>query len=198
MSRLPLPEPTELPRYLRDLHDGASEGDWSTQHVARAFAAAPELLETYLTGFYYPWHSNADFADGVARLSPRVKELVRLRIATLNGCQTCKAARLAADSIPESDATGIDAYERSAAYSPPEKAAVAFAERLALDHHSIEDADILALRQHFDDGQILELMMMAGQYIGFGRMLAVLQLETVACPLPAGAPARNAAAGPPA
>jgi hypothetical protein len=28
-------------------------------------------------------------------------------------------------------------------------------------------------------------MMMAGQYIGFGRMLAILQLETVTCPLPA-------------
>jgi alkylhydroperoxidase family enzyme len=56
---------------------------------------------------------------------------------------------------------------------------------MAVDHHSIGDADIAALRDHYDDAQILELMMMAGQYIGFGRMLAILQLETVACPLPA-------------
>jgi hypothetical protein len=27
-------------------------------------------------------------------------------------------------------------------------------------------------------------MMMAGQYIGFGRTLAILQLETVSCPIP--------------
>jgi hypothetical protein len=26
--------------------------------------------------------------------------------------------------------------------------------------------------------------MMAGQYIGFGRTLAILQLETVNCPIP--------------
>src|SRR6185295_11164283 len=97
MARLPLTEPEQLPGYLRDLHDGAAEADWSTRHVARVFAAAPELLETYLTRFYYPWHSNAEDAAGVARLTPRLKELVRLRIATLNGCQTCKAARLAAD-----------------------------------------------------------------------------------------------------
>ncbi|HXD57649.1 MAG TPA: carboxymuconolactone decarboxylase family protein [Thermoleophilaceae bacterium] len=185
MARLPLPDPAELPAYLRDLHDAASDGDWSTRHVARAFSPAPELLETYLTGFYYPWHTNTDQADGPARLSPRVKELVRLRIATLNGCKTCKAARLAPDTVSEPQATGIDVYEQSPDYSPAEKAAVAFAERLALDHHSIGDADILALREHFDDAEILELMMMAGQYIGFGRMLAVLQLETVACPLPA-------------
>ena len=185
MARLPLTEPEQLPGYLRDLHDGAAEADWSTRHVARVFAAAPELLETYLTRFYYPWHSNAEDAAGVARLTPRLKELVRLRIATLNGCQTCKAARLAADSIPERQALDIDGYATSDDYSPAERAAVRFADRLAVQHFDIDDSDVVALRTHFDDGEILELMMMAGQYIGFGRVLAVLQLETVACPLPA-------------
>jgi alkylhydroperoxidase family enzyme len=188
MSRLPLTEPDALAGYLHDLHDDASDEDWSTRHVARAFAAAPRLLEMYLTGFYYPWHSNAEEAAEVARLSPRLKELVRLRIATLNGCQTCKAARLAADSIPEDQAIGIDAYDGSSDYTPAEKAAVRFAEQMAVDHHSIGDAEVAALREHFDDGAILELMMMAGQYIGFGRVLAILQLETVACPLPAPSP----------
>jgi len=185
MSRLPLSEPEALAGYLHDLHDGALDDDWSTRHVARVFAAAPELLEMYLTGFYYPWHSNAEEAAGVARLSPRLKELVRLRIATLNGCQTCKAARLAADAIPEDQAVGIDRYGSSEDYTPAEKAAVAFAELMAVDHHAVGTAEIAALREHFDDAGILELIMMAGQYIGFGRMLAILQLETVACPLPA-------------
>jgi alkylhydroperoxidase family enzyme len=56
---------------------------------------------------------------------------------------------------------------------------------MAVDHHNIGGADIEVLREHFDDAEILELMMMAGQYIGFGRTLAILQLETVACPAPA-------------
>ena len=184
MSRLPLTEPGKLPPYLRELHDGAAEQDWSTQHVARAFAPAPELLETYLTNFYYPWHSNADDAAGVARLTPRIKELVRLRIATLNGCETCKAARLAADSIPEQQARDIDGYADSDDYSPAERAAVRFAEMLAVRHFDIDDHEIVVLREHFDDAEMLELMMMAGQYIGFGRVLATLQLETVACPVP--------------
>jgi alkylhydroperoxidase family enzyme len=185
MSRLPLMEPDQLDGYLHALHDDASDADWSTRHVARAFASAPKLLQMYLDGFYYPWHSNAEDAAEAARLSPRLKELVRLRIATLNGCQTCKAARLAADTIPEEQAVGIDAYGASADYTPAEKAAVWFAEQMAVDHHNIGDAEVAALREHFDDAAILELMMMAGQYIGFGRVLAILQLETVACPLPA-------------
>lgn len=183
MSRVPLAEPEALSPYLRDLHDSASESDWSTRHAARAFAAAPELLEQYLTGFYYNWHSNKGAAAGVARLSAREKELVRLRIATLNGCQTCKAARLAADTLPEDEAVGVDDYEEDGAYTPRERAAIRLAETMAVDHFSIDDATIRELREHFDEAELLELMMMAGQYIGFGRLLAILQLEEVACPV---------------
>jgi alkylhydroperoxidase family enzyme len=186
MARLPLVEESELDGFVKEMHDSAGEGDWATQHVARVFAAHPEFVEQYLA-FYYPWHSNLEGAEDCAKLTPRLKELVRLRIAILNGCTTCQSARLAPDSVAEDEATGIWAEDFAAnpEYSPAERAAVAFAERMAIDHHNIGDADIAALREHFDQAETLELMMMAGQYIGFGRTLAILQLETVACPIPA-------------
>jgi alkylhydroperoxidase family enzyme len=185
MARIPLADETALDGFLKELHDGAPDGDWPTQHVARVFEAHPRFLEQYLA-FYYPWHANIESAEDAARLSPRLKELVRLRIAILNGCVTCQSARLVPDSVPEDQAVGIwvEDFAANPDYSPSERAAVEFAERMAVDHHNIGDADIEALREHFDDPQILELMMMAGQYIGFGRTLAILQLETVACPLP--------------
>jgi alkylhydroperoxidase family enzyme len=185
MSRVPLADEHELDGFVRELHDGAPEADWATRHVARAFDAHPALLEQYL-GFYYPWHTSAEAAEAEATLPARLKELVRLRIATLNGCQTCMAARLASDTVPEEQAVGTwaDDFSVNDDYTDAERTAMAFAERMAVDHHGIGDADLLALREHFDDAQVLELMMMAGQYIGFGRMLAILQLETVACPLP--------------
>jgi alkylhydroperoxidase family enzyme len=183
MSRVPLAEPQVLPRYLRDLHDGAKESDWSTRHVARAFGPAPDLLQHYLENFYYPWHSNTGIAAGQARLEPRLKELVRLRIATLNGCKTCKAARLAQDTLTESEARAVDGYDDAPSYSDREKAAIRFAEMLAINHHDIDDESIRSMRRLFDPAELLELTMMAGQYIGFGRMLAVLQLETIACPI---------------
>lgn len=186
MARIALADENTLGGFLKEMHDGASDGDWATQHVARVFDAHPELLEQYLA-FYYPWHSNVGAAEDAARLTPRLKELVRLRIGTLNGCVTCQSARLAPETIPEDQAVGIWArdFAENPDYSPAERAAVAFAERMAVDHHGIGDADVAALHDHFDDAEILELMMMAGQYIGFGRTLAILQLETVACPIPA-------------
>jgi hypothetical protein len=51
----------------------------------------------------------------------------------------------------------------------------------ALDN--IADSDVVRWRGVFGDDGFLELAMMTTQYIGFGRVLAVLQLETVACPV---------------
>ena len=80
MSRLPLADPQDLPLFLKSMHDSAD--DWSTRHCARAFAARPDILERYLA-FYYPFHAS----DAGSVLDSRIKELVRLRIATLNGLQ---------------------------------------------------------------------------------------------------------------
>ena len=77
MSRIELPEPSSLPPYLRNLHDGARAGDWSTRHVARAFADNADLLQRYLA-FYYPFHTDGGLIES------RLKELVRLRVATLS------------------------------------------------------------------------------------------------------------------
>jgi hypothetical protein len=62
MSRVELPEVSSLTPYLQSLHDGARPKDWSTRHVARAFADNSDLLEKYLD-FYYPYHSDAGLID---------------------------------------------------------------------------------------------------------------------------------------
>jgi alkylhydroperoxidase family enzyme len=174
MSRIPLPEASLLSDFLRGVHDGAQPNDWATRHVARAFAKNPELLERYLA-FYYPFHTDAGVVE------PRLKELVRLRIATLNGCKTCKAARLDPDHVSEHEATvGVDAADKSS-FTPRERAALHLAETMATNHFAIDDRMIRDLRQHFSQDQLIELMMMTGQYIGFGRMLSVLKLEDTAC-----------------
>jgi len=174
VSRIAMPESETLDPFLRDMHDNARQSDWSTQHVARAFSSHPRLLEDYLK-FYYPWHSEAGL------LGRRLKELVRLRIATFNGCQTCKAARLASEEISEAEVAGVDAESTVASYTPRERAALALAEAFALDHFTIDDAYIAKLRAHFSEPELLELLMMTGQYVGFGRVLAILQLESVTC-----------------
>ena len=52
---------------------------------------------------------------------------------------------------------------------------------MALDHHNMDDGFFERMREHFNDEQILELGMMIGQFIGFGRLLMVLDLESKFC-----------------
>jgi len=82
---------------------------------------------------------------------------------------------LTEEKISELDGDGDSFTEREAV-------AVEFAERLATDHHNIDDAFFERLGQSFSEPEILELGMMAGQYIGFGRLLAVLDLTPKFCP----------------
>jgi len=58
---------------------------------------------------------------------------------------------------------------------------VEYAERMATDHHNIDSNFFARLHTEFTDEQIFELGMMIGQFIGFGRLLMVLDLEPKFC-----------------
>ena len=62
-------------------------------------------------------------------------------------------------------------------YSAKEKLALRFAERMAQDHHSLDDDFFQDLRQQFTDPEIFELGMITGQFIGYGRLISILDLE---------------------
>lgn len=68
-------------------------------------------------------------------------------------------------------------------YTERERLALAYAEKLAVAHHDIDDAFFDLLKTEFNDAEILELGMLTGQYIGFGRLLKVLDLEPRVCPV---------------
>lgn len=81
---------------------------------------------------------------------------------------------LTEEKISELDSDGSGFTER-------ERMAVLYAEKLAIDHHNIDDAFFDRLRKVFTEPEILEIGMMAGQYIGFGRLLMVLDLTPKFC-----------------
>jgi alkylhydroperoxidase family enzyme len=85
--------------------------------------------------------------------------------------------------LTEEKIAALDTYQESHAFTPQEKIALRFAELMALSHHEIDDDFFRTLRAQFTDAQIVELGMMIGQYIGFGRLVSVLDLERPACTL---------------
>lgn len=135
------------------------------------------------------WGLRPEMGDAVQRLSyavysqsalpARVREAARMRIAHLNDCAVCRGWR-----IPELAEQGVDeelyAHVRdpdTGAYSDQERLAIEFAERFALDHRSIDDAFFGRLREQFTDAEILDLSICVGNWLAFGRLTMVLDLD---------------------
>ena len=48
---------------------------------------------------------------------------------------------------------------------------------MAVDHHKVDDALWAELREHFTEGEIIELAAHTTLYIGFGRFNEIIGLE---------------------
>ena len=67
--------------------------------------------------------------------------------------------------------------ETSDLLSPRERAGIRFAEKLALDHHKVDDAFWAEMRSHFSEAEIIELVAHATLYIGFGRFNEIVGID---------------------
>jgi AhpD family alkylhydroperoxidase len=111
--------------------------------------------------------------DTNSSLAPRLRELVRLRVAFHNQCRSCMAVRSSAaiaDGMTDDAVCGLERPDDAADLTDAEKAALAYADLLATDHLSIDDAVFDRLRQHFDEPQIIDLGVHIGVCVGFGRL----------------------------
>jgi alkylhydroperoxidase family enzyme len=112
---------------------------------------------------------------GARTLSRRMIELVRLRIAFHNQCRSCMAIRYRTavdDGLTEGAVCSLERPQDAADLSEAEKAAIAYADRSAIDHFSIDDSTFDGLRAHFTEAQIVELGVFISFFIGFGRLSA--------------------------
>ena len=55
--------------------------------------------------------------------------------------------------------------------------AIEFAERFSTDSARIDDGLVSRLREHFDDGEVVELTLVIAKYLAFGRFMQVLDLD---------------------
>jgi AhpD family alkylhydroperoxidase len=134
----------------------------------------PELFEA-MTEFEGKLKANR-------RLPERLVELVRLRIAFHNQCRPCMSIRYGEavdDGLTEDLVCSLERPTEAEGLTPAETAAVAFADRFASNHLSIDAALLARLSQHFDEGEITELGMHAAFFTGFGRMGAVFDTGEV-------------------
>ncbi len=111
----------------------------------------------------------------------RERELARMRIAQINGCIICQQWRStpgADGAVTEDDYAHVLGWRDHPGYSERERLAIDYAERFALDHHTIDGPYYDRLRAAtFTDAEILDLTVCIGGWLALGRTLHVLGLD---------------------
>jgi alkylhydroperoxidase family enzyme len=164
MARLPMIDGDDWPAELRAVVDPTRLTPLEQGNL-RFYAHRPELAVAYAR------FMQALRAPGA--VSPRLRELLRLRVAFHNQCRSCMAVRYGTpgeDGVEEDLVCQLEQPEEAPDLIDAERVALRFADRLATDHLAITDATFAELREHFDDGQIVEIGLHVASYVGFGRL----------------------------
>jgi uncharacterized peroxidase-related enzyme len=169
LSRVPR---SEAAPPVAEIYDRYMRTRGNVPNMFRTMAHRPEIFETMIA------HFEAILNTGT--LPVRLKELVIVRTSQLNRCEYCLgshtqiAMRL---GWSREQLDHLAHYAERKDFTSAEKAALRLAEQMTLDANHIPDEDFETLREHFDEGEIVELMASIGLFNYFNRFNNALQME---------------------
>lgn len=148
--------------------DSGTPGDWWT-----VFALVPDVLEHAVQGF-------ALYRSDKRLLPPELRELGQCRAGWARGSkfvfsQHCKSCRHV--GISEERIEAIPSWQVSDAFSPVERAVLAYTDALVYDGGRVADGIFDALREHLTEEQILELTYITTMYEMHAVMSRALRTE---------------------
>jgi AhpD family alkylhydroperoxidase len=178
VTLLKLVDPDEMSPELRQYMLGYVDMVGDTA-FSRMMANVPEIFVKFNDLYIATLGGNVEAS---------LKELGRLRLSTLNGCNNCRygnAFFAKKTGIAERKIAEIDNYAASDAFTEREKAALTLADRyiVTTPPKPLEPGMLANLRKHFSDSDILELCSFLAVTIGFQRTNALVDLE-YSCALP--------------
>ena len=128
----------------------------------------PELRSLYKRFYGAFWDE--------ALLPRSLLELCRLRIAQLHDCEAELAVTDTGSGVPDNQRVGLDRWEAADCFSPLDRAALAIAELMPWQHHSMTDAQFATLREHLDEKQCVALVVALALFDANCRLRLVFEL----------------------
>lgn len=155
-----------------EIYDRFARQRGNVPNMFRTVAHRPEILQTMIA------HMEAILNTGT--LPTSLKELVIVHTSQMNNCEYCLASHsLLARKLGYSDEQIADLphFATSERFNAQEKSALRLAERLTRNEGPLDEAEIADLRQHFTEGEIVELMAASGLFNYFNRFNNLLAME---------------------
>jgi uncharacterized peroxidase-related enzyme len=152
MARIALIEPDQAPAEVKEIYEQKLKG--KPGNAQKALAHRPDMLKNFL-GFY---------ASVGRSLDRKLYELMYIRVSMINQCRYCLQHHLASSkraAVTPDVWKALQAADYSR-FTQKEQAALAYAEKLTRDPHSVTDNDFVILRQHFNDAEIVDVHLLTG------------------------------------
>jgi len=152
MARIALVEPEQAPPEVKEIYEQKLKG--KPGNVQKALAHRPDMLKNFL-GFY---------ASVGRSLDRKLYELIYIRVSMINQCRYCLQHHLSSSKRAGLTAEDWKALQSAsyARFSDKEQTALAYAEKLTRDPHSVNADDFSALKKHFNDAEIVDLHLLTG------------------------------------
>ena len=116
-------------------------------------------------------------AIAASPIDPRLHELVRYRVATINQCTTCLEFRRPDSGLDDETLLAVPDHADSPLFTDLEKKALRFTELFCTDSPSIPDELVADLERELGTAGITDLALVVGKYLAMGRFMQVLGLD---------------------
>jgi AhpD family alkylhydroperoxidase len=178
MAQLPYIEPAEADPVTKAVYDKAVARFQMVLNIFKIIGNAPEIGSKMMEIFF------EILKDG--RVAWPTKELVILKATKMGDCLYCVtqhevvAERLGVSPEKQADIVGLQ-YRTSPHYTEAERAMLDLTSLVVLDPEQVSGETWAAVRKHFSDDQIVEIVVTIGAYLQiskFGDAMGV-ELEPV-------------------
>ena len=162
MAQLPYVEPDEADPVTKDVYDKAEARFEMVLNIFKISGNAPEIAEKMWEIFF------EILKDG--QVDWKTKELLILKSTKMGDCLYCVtqheavSSRLGISREKQADIVGVE-YRDSPHYIDAEIAILDLCSHVVLDPEGIPSDVWERVREHYDDGQIIEILTTIGAYL---------------------------------
>lgn len=156
----------------RAIFDRVLRDRGNVPYMFRTLAHRPAIFETIIA------HMDAVLKTGT--LSTALKELVIVRTSQLNATGYCLASHTALArrfGLTDEQLAALPDAASSSLFTDREKLALHLAEVMTTDSHNFSDQQFSTLREHFSEGEVVELLAAIGLFNYFNRVNNILRME---------------------
>lgn len=171
MSYLKLPELSDLNGEVKEIALDAVKRWGYLPNLVKTYSLAPEVIKCEDV-----WSKGVMYKGFLER---ELKEAIATVVSSVNECNYCASSHAYADTLAgakKEDALACIHLDFSE-HDERKRAALEFTRKAASNPKSIRKSDVDALKDHYHNGEIVEITAVIQQFMGYNWFVTILGLE---------------------